>query len=79
VKDPRVSEDHNDEFLSMLERYFGQDDQKKMEDARPECSYQVGVTPELIETPKCSFDPGCLDFIAKVYFFVLLYLLYNLQ
>ncbi|CAJ0644990.1 686_t:CDS:2 [Entrophospora sp. SA101] len=41
IKDPRVTEDDNSRFLT------------KLKDARPEVGYQVYVTPELIEEPKC--------------------------
>ncbi|CAJ0908657.1 7123_t:CDS:2 [Entrophospora sp. SA101] len=45
IKDPRVTEDDNSRFLT------------KLKDARPEVGYQVGVTPELIEEPKCHQGP----------------------
>ena len=51
VKDPRVSEEDNDRFLDLLERYFEQPEALKREDARPELHYQVGATPEGIERP----------------------------
>jgi isopenicillin N synthase-like dioxygenase len=50
VRDPRVSEADNDRFLSQMERYFEQSD--GITDARPQYSYQVGVTGELIEKPR---------------------------
>ena len=50
IKDPRVDETHNDTFVDMLEEYFAISDGKR--DARPEISYQVGVTPELAEVPR---------------------------
>ena len=50
VKDPRVSEEMNNTFLDMMERYFEGSD--GVRDARPEYSYQVGVTPENIEKPR---------------------------
>lgn len=50
VKDPRVDEQHNSRFIDMLERYFDLSDGKR--DARPEFSYQVGVTPEGTEKPR---------------------------
>lgn len=46
----RASEQHNDTFLNMMERYFESTDFVK--DARPEFHYQVGVTPELKERPR---------------------------
>uniref|UniRef100_A0A7S2S0B3 Isopenicillin N synthase-like Fe(2+) 2OG dioxygenase domain-containing protein n=1 Tax=Rhizochromulina marina TaxID=1034831 RepID=A0A7S2S0B3_9STRA len=50
AKDPRVEEKHNSQFLDMLERYFSSSDGKT--DARPELSFQVGVTPEMTEQPR---------------------------
>ncbi|OQR90823.1 hypothetical protein THRCLA_09197, partial [Thraustotheca clavata] len=47
VRDPRATEDDNNTFVDMMERYFEQTDFKQ--DARPEYSYQVGVTPEHLE------------------------------
>ena len=54
IKDPRVDERKNQEFLSLMGKYFKvQGDRyyrgEKLEDARPEIGYQVGVTPELKE------------------------------
>lgn len=66
IRDPRVTEEDNETFLNQMEAYFGQPHDAKMEDARPEYAYQVGVTPELTETPRCSFDPDCLDIIDKL-------------
>ncbi|DBA04029.1 TPA: hypothetical protein N0F65_009376 [Lagenidium giganteum] len=47
LKDERATDQDNDTFLSMMERYFESTDFEK--DARPEYHYQVGVTPELKE------------------------------
>ncbi|CAM9868457.1 unnamed protein product, partial [Phaeothamnion confervicola] len=47
VRDPRVDRRDNDMFLDIMERYFKQSD--GVADARPELSYQVGVTPEGVE------------------------------
>lgn len=47
VKDPRVSEADNERFLNMMEKYFEGSD--GVRDARPNASYQVGVTAERIE------------------------------
>ena len=52
VKDPRVSEEDNDYFLDMLENYYQQDDDIILRDARPEFSYQAGVTPSFVELPR---------------------------
>ena len=50
IKDPRVDETHNDTFVDMLEKYFALSDGER--DARPEISFQVGVTPERTEVPR---------------------------
>ena len=50
VRDPRVKEADNNRFLNMMENYFEISD--GIRDARPEFSYQVGVTPEFIEKPR---------------------------
>jgi isopenicillin N synthase-like dioxygenase len=47
VRDPRVNQEINGNFLDMMERYFEMSDGKR--DARPELHYQVGVTPDGIE------------------------------
>lgn len=52
VKDPRVSEKDNDSFLDMLEKYYQQDEDILMKDARPEFSYQAGITPSFVELPR---------------------------
>jgi len=44
VRDPRVDESHNSQFIDMMERYFEMSD--GIRDARPEYAFQVGVTPE---------------------------------
>eukprot|EP00218_Dolichomastix_sp_CCMP3274_P008198 CAMPEP_0170132688 /NCGR_PEP_ID=MMETSP0033_2-20121228/692_1 /TAXON_ID=195969 /ORGANISM="Dolichomastix tenuilepis, Strain CCMP3274" /LENGTH=363 /DNA_ID=CAMNT_0010368105 /DNA_START=36 /DNA_END=1127 /DNA_ORIENTATION=+ len=60
VRDPRCTQGDSDEFLNMMERYFQQPDDEKLKDARKELHYQVGVTPENVEVPKCSVDPSCI-------------------
>lgn len=50
VKDPRVNEKDNDVFIDQMEQYFEMSDGKR--DARPEWSFQVGVTPENTERPR---------------------------
>lgn len=50
VKDNRVNENDNNNFLNMMEQYYEQVDFKK--DIRPDYSYQVGLTPELTELPR---------------------------
>lgn len=54
IKDPRVDEGKNQEFINLMTRYFEAQSQKyyrgePLEDARPQYGYQVGVTPELVE------------------------------
>lgn len=60
VRDPRVDAKLNPKFLDMLERYFESSDGKR--DARPQYSYQVGVTPEKIEKARnaCDFIKGAI-------------------
>jgi len=66
LRDPRVIELENDSFLDMLEKYFNQPTDIKLKDARPHLSYQVGVTPEGKETPRCILDPSCKERIEKM-------------
>jgi len=70
INDPRVSFHDNNAFLDELERYFEQDDEIKLADARPELHYQVGVTPEGTEIPRCASDPSCHLLIAQVFSFL---------
>ncbi|KAH7105137.1 Clavaminate synthase-like protein [Auriculariales sp. MPI-PUGE-AT-0066] len=66
VKDSRVSDEDNQRFLDLFEDYFAQPDSVLKEDERPELSYQVGVTLENTEKPKCAADVECLTVIAKL-------------
>jgi isopenicillin N synthase-like dioxygenase len=66
VKDPRVSMQDNETFLSMLERYFEQPAELKKQDERPEIYYQVGATPEFIENARCGKEPECLQRIDEM-------------
>ncbi|CAM9521841.1 unnamed protein product [Chrysoparadoxa australica] len=50
VRDPRVALEDGSTFIDMMEAYFEGSD--GVTDARPELSYQVGVTPEHIEKPR---------------------------
>ncbi|KAI9189857.1 hypothetical protein H9P43_001292 [Blastocladiella emersonii ATCC 22665] len=59
VRDPRVPEGANGEFLDMMEQYFEQPLDAKMADVRPELNYQIGATPEFVEEPCCFRDPKC--------------------
>jgi len=56
VKDPRVSAEHNDTFLDMMEKYYEQPDHIKAEDIRKDLYYQVGVTPTQIEKARDHCD-----------------------
>ena len=54
IRDPRVDEKNNDEYLDMMEKYFEQAGKKhyagqKVDDIKPENMYLVGATPEDIE------------------------------
>jgi isopenicillin N synthase-like dioxygenase len=49
VKDPRVDDQLNTNFLDMMEQYYEQPEEVRLQDARPDVHYQVGVTPEEIE------------------------------
>ncbi|KAJ8462280.1 hypothetical protein ONZ45_g17991 [Pleurotus djamor] len=66
LHDSRVTEDDNQEFLDLLEDYFAQPDADLKKDERPELSYQVGVTLENTEKPKCAVDEPCLRIIEKL-------------
>ena len=51
VKDPRADQKDNSEYIDLMEKYFQSRGEKlyageALEDARPECHYQVGVCPE---------------------------------
>jgi isopenicillin N synthase-like dioxygenase len=66
LHDSRVSEQDNSTFLDLLEDYFAQDDDVLRKDERPDLSYQVGVTLENTEKPKCAVDEPCLDVIQRL-------------
>ncbi|KAJ3176822.1 hypothetical protein HK101_010368 [Irineochytrium annulatum] len=61
IRDPRVSEEANSQFLDLIEDYFAQPLESKLEDVRKEYGYQVGATPELTELPRCGRDEGCME------------------
>jgi hypothetical protein len=42
VRVPGVDESLNDAFLDQMEAYFGQPEDAKLADTRPELAYQVG-------------------------------------
>lgn len=52
VRDPRVTEAHNDAFLNMLEAYFEQPEEALDADVRPHLFFQVGRTPSRVELPR---------------------------
>ncbi|KZT75093.1 Clavaminate synthase-like protein [Daedalea quercina L-15889] len=66
LHDSRVSEDDNGAFLDLLEDYFAQSEVALKQDERPELGYQVGVTLENTEKPKCAVDEPCLNVIARL-------------
>ncbi|KAF9459820.1 hypothetical protein BDZ94DRAFT_1198950 [Collybia nuda] len=66
LRDSRVSEDDNSTFLDLLEDYFSQPLEELKKDERPELSYQVGVTLENTEKPKCAVDEPCLRIIERL-------------
>ncbi|KAH9937218.1 Clavaminate synthase-like protein [Fomitopsis serialis] len=66
LHDSRVSEDDNSTFLDLLEDYFAQPEAALKHDERPELGYQVGVTLENTEKPKCAVDEPCLNVIARL-------------
>lgn len=39
----------------------------KLKDARPDVGFQVGVTPEFTEEPKCHKDIDCQKLISQVW------------
>ncbi|KAJ3984574.1 hypothetical protein F5890DRAFT_1516071 [Lentinula detonsa] len=66
LRDSRVSESDNSIFLDLLEDYFAQPPSDIKKDERPELSYQVGVTLENTEKPKCAADEPCLRIIERL-------------
>ncbi|KAF8203809.1 hypothetical protein BJ912DRAFT_1018512 [Pholiota molesta] len=66
LHDSRVSEDDNSTFLDLIEDYFAQPHEDLKKDERPELGYQVGVTLENTEKPKCAADAPCLRIIEAL-------------
>jgi isopenicillin N synthase-like dioxygenase len=66
LHDSRVSESDNTNFLDLLEDYFAQPEEDLKRDERPELSYQIGVTLENTEKPKCAVDEPCLRVIERL-------------
>lgn len=66
LHDSRVSEADNATFLDLLEDYFAQPPRDLARDERPELGYQIGVTLENTEKPKCAVDAPCLRVIERL-------------
>lgn len=66
LHDSRVAEKDNETFLDLLEDYFAQPEEELRKDERPELSYQIGVTLENTEKPKCAVDEPCLNVIQRL-------------
>ncbi|KAI0451758.1 hypothetical protein F5B21DRAFT_486015 [Xylaria acuta] len=66
LRDSRVAEPDNAAFLDLMEDYFAQPDAALRADLRPAVNYQVGVTLENTERPKCAVDEPCLDVIRRL-------------
>ncbi|KAK5659595.1 hypothetical protein OQA88_798 [Cercophora sp. LCS_1] len=66
LHDSRVAESDNTNFLDLLEDYFAQPEAALKKDERPELSYQIGVTLENTEKPKCAVDEPCLRVIERL-------------
>lgn len=49
-----------------MEDYFAQPEEALKKDERPELGYQVGVTLENTEKPKCAVDEPCLKVISRL-------------
>ena len=49
-----------------MEDYFAQPEDVLKKDERPELGYQVGVTLENTEKPKCAVDEPCLRVISRL-------------
>lgn len=67
LHDSRVLESDNEAFLDLLEDYFAQPPALLRRDERPQLSYQIGVTLENTEKPKCAVDEPCLDVIRRLH------------
>ncbi|KAF8167622.1 hypothetical protein B0H34DRAFT_644754 [Crassisporium funariophilum] len=66
LHDSRASEEDNATFLDLIEDYFDQPEAELKKDERPELGYQVGVTLENTEKPKCAADEPCLRIIEAL-------------
>ncbi|WWC92628.1 uncharacterized protein L201_007587 [Kwoniella dendrophila CBS 6074] len=66
VRDSRANKESNDRFLDLFEEYFNQSENDLRKDERPEFGYQVGVTSENTEKPKCASDENCQHIINSL-------------
>ncbi|EFJ37417.1 hypothetical protein SELMODRAFT_165027 [Selaginella moellendorffii] len=66
LRDPRCTPEDNDRFLNMMERYFGMADEFKRQQERRHLHYQVGVTPEGVEVPRCALDKDLQARMEKI-------------
>ncbi|KAJ3857069.1 hypothetical protein EV368DRAFT_71286 [Lentinula lateritia] len=66
IKDSRINEEDNENFLNLLENYFAQSKEIIKKDIHKEWAYQVGVMPELTLKLKCIFEESCMDIIEKL-------------
>ncbi|RDA88877.1 hypothetical protein CP532_5456 [Ophiocordyceps camponoti-leonardi (nom. inval.)] len=67
LRDSRVAEEDNVAFLDLVEDYFAQPEDELRRDERPELGYQIGVTLENTEKPKCAVDEPCLDVVRRLH------------
>ncbi|KHO00461.1 Isopenicillin N synthase and related dioxygenase [Metarhizium album ARSEF 1941] len=67
LHDSRVSPSDNESFLDLLEDYFAQPESELRKDERPDLGYQIGVTLEGTEKPKCAVHEPCLDVIKRLH------------
>jgi len=56
IRDPRVPQGANDEFIDMMEKYYERGDEDKKQDIRKELYYQVGLTPTMTEQARNHCD-----------------------
>lgn len=66
IKDQRIPDQAHEDFLDMMETYFQQPRDVKMEDARSELGYQVGVTPDFTESPICFQQDSCMKILKSL-------------
>jgi len=65
IRDPRVTENDNNNFIDLIEQYFDRPEEEVIKDARPDLFYQIGPTPEGIELPRCTRDVKCQELIKS--------------